>query len=397
MQLEKRRDINRTPPAWVGGSRSLWQTFLAVGAVLGITQLSFYLTSAALPLYLKDLGAPQGRIGLEVGVGNATALAATLVLGPAINRYGAARFLRLGGLMYLVSAVGMLLVGQEVAVTVFRALQGVGAAFVMPAAFTLGTNLAPERKATAIGTLGVVNNIGLAVGPPVGLTLYGGSGATGLFLPAVLASVIGLLSTILIPAMPRPAERPRGFGFDPIWIPPLIGNLLLATYFGGILAYLPLDLRQLHGPNAGIFFTADAVGVLLLRVPTGLLADRRGSFWPKLLGLVFTVPGIIILTLHPSILTLVVSGAATGIGAGLFITGIMADLSNLSTPANRGTAMSLASASFSAGIFAGSAFSGLLIGPGGFNAVLLFGVITSLAAFPFALWRLQPMTSVHQT
>ena len=367
--------------------RSVWRTFLLVGTALGITQLSFYLTSAALPLYLKDLGAAQGRIGLEVGLGNATALLATLLLGPVINRYGSERFLRLGGLTYLVTAAGMLLIGQEGAVAFFRALQGIGMALIMPAALTLGTNLAPERKATAIGTLGVANTLGLAIGPPVGLSLYGRSGAIGLFLPAALASVLGLLSTLLVPAMARPAEQPLGFGFDRIWIPPLLGNLLFAVYFGGILAYLPLDLRQLHGPNAGIFFTADAIGVLLLRVPTGILADRSGSFLPKLIGLVITLPGIGILAFAPSILTLALSGCATGVGAGLFITGIMADLSNLSTAVNRGTAMALASASFSAGIFGGSAFSGVLIGPGGFNSVLLFGAVTCLMAFPFALWR----------
>jgi predicted MFS family arabinose efflux permease len=75
----------------------------------------------------------------------------------------------------------------------------------------------------------------------------------------------------------------------------------------------------------------------------------------------------------------------TGIGAGLFITGVYADLSAQSTDANRGTALSMSSASFSAAIFAGGAISGLLIGPGGFNAVLLLGGVTCLAALPLAL------------
>ena len=32
-----------------------WRGFAVTGAVLAVTQLAFYLTSAALPLYLRDL------------------------------------------------------------------------------------------------------------------------------------------------------------------------------------------------------------------------------------------------------------------------------------------------------------------------------------------------------
>jgi hypothetical protein len=44
-----------------------WRPFALVGAALTVTQLGFYLTSAALPLYLRDLGAAQSHIGLELG------------------------------------------------------------------------------------------------------------------------------------------------------------------------------------------------------------------------------------------------------------------------------------------------------------------------------------------
>jgi MFS family permease len=243
----------------------------------------------------------------------------------------------------------------------------------------------PARPATSLSALGAVGNVALALGPPLGLALYTGHGAVWLFGPAAVAAGLGFSWTLSLPKQPIPLHKAAGFGFDRAWLPALITNLLGVANWGGIVAYLPIFLQQQHGPNAGILFTADAVGVLLLRIPTGILADRYGSLVPKLVGLGITLPAVAVLALPPSVLTLALAGAGTGGGAGLFITGIMGDLSRLSTEANRGTAMSLNGASFSAGIFLGSAVSGLLIGPGGFDAIILFGCVTCAAAVPFAL------------
>jgi MFS family permease len=364
-----------------------WHSLLLVGATLGVTQLGYYLTASALPLYLHDVGAAQNRIGLEVGLGNIAGVLVMLALGPMLNRYGAHVFLRLSAGLYLLAAAGMLLFQEELPVTAFRTIQGVGGAFIVPASMTLAVRLVPERSGTAMGAMGSLNALSLAVGPPIGLVLYARYGGSGLFTPALVAAGLGLAAVFLLPDTPGSHEAARGFGYHRAWTPLIVANGLAAIYFGGIIAYLPLYLRHVHGPNAGIFFTADAIGVLLLRIPTGLLADRHGALLPKILGLAITLPGIGALALPPSILTLVMSGAMTGIGAGLFITGVYADLAVRSTEANRGTAMSLSAASFGAAIFAGSAISGLLIGPGGFNAVLVFGGITCLAALPFAVLR----------
>jgi MFS family permease len=362
-----------------------WRVLLLVGATLGVTQLGYYLTASALPLYLRDVGAAQNRIGLEVGLGNIVGVVVTLALGPMLNRHGAHVFLRISALLYLLAAAGMLLFREELPVTAFRTLQGVGGAFIVPASMTLAVRLVPQRRGTAMGAMGSLNALALAAGPPIGLVLYAHYGGSGLFIPALAAAALGLATVFLLPMVPGSHEEARGFGYDRAWTPLIVANGLAAIYFGGIIAYLPLYLRHVHGPNAGIFFTADAIGVLLLRIPTGLLADRQGALLPKILGLAITLPGIGVLGLSPSIFTLVASGAMTGIGAGLFITGVYADLAVRSTEANRGTAMSLSAASFGAAIFAGSAISGLLIGPGGFTAVLIFGAITCLAALPFAV------------
>jgi len=371
-------------PTRAGRGAGAWHTFAVAGLAVALTQVAFSLTFAALPLYLRDLGAARERIGLEVGSGSLAAVLVMLALGPALSRRGPRLFLALGAALYLATALAMLAVPAEGAVTFFRVLQGVGTAVVMPSASTLAVGLFPTRPATALGLMNSLNSLAMACGPPVGLALYTARGAAGLFLPAAFAAALGLAATCVLPSG-RPGHGARGFGFDAAWIPLYLASAFGVIYYGGILAYLSLHLREINGPNAGIFFAADNLGSFFLRGLSGVLVNRVGSRWPKVIGGALTVPGVILLALSPSPLTLAAAGALTGSGAGLLLSAIMADLARLSEPRNRGTALALGAASINAASFAGSAVSGVLFIIGGFDMVVGFSAVMAVAALPFAL------------
>jgi MFS family permease len=367
-----------------------WVRFATVGTALLVGQGSFYLTAAALPLYLRHLGVATAHIGSEVGVASFVGVLGTLAIGPFIDRWGSQRLLLAGMLCYTAAALGMLWLPSEGAVTACRGLQGLGLALVIPSALTMAPRLVPLRQGTALGVVGALNSVALAIYPAVGLALYAWGGAPALFLPAaacalVGATVVGAAVGRMVPPGAPSAAIPRGFGYDGRWTALLLANMLNVAYFGGIVAYLPLVLARVGGPNAGIFFSADALGVLLLRIPTGALVDRYGPRPAEVVGTLVTLAGIGALFLPPSVPALVAAGAGTGIGAGLFISAVLVALARRSGDHNRGTAMALSSASFNVGIFVGSAVSGLLIGPGGFGAVLLFGAVTTAASLPLVL------------
>jgi MFS family permease len=375
------------PPETASGGEAIlasasWGRFAAVAVALLFGQGSFYLMAAALPLYLRHLGAATARIGAEVGVSSLVATAGTLLIGPFINRWGPKRLLLAGMLCYLGAALGLLVLPTESAATACRALQGVGTALMVPSALTMAPGLVPLRQGAALGVVGALNSVALAIYPPIGLALYGWGGAPALFVPAVACALAGAALGILLPATPRAKSVARGFGYDGRWTALLLANLLNVAYFGGIVAYLPIVLARAGSLNAGIFFTADALGVLLLRIPTGALVDRYGPRPAEIVGTVLTLAGIWALFLPPSLPALVAAGVGTGIGAGLFVSAVLVALARRSGAHNRGTAMALVSASANIGIFAGSAGSGLLFGPGGFSAVLLFGALTTVASLP---------------
>ena len=362
-----------------------WATFAIVAVMVIIGQGSLSLISAALPLYLASLGAAEARIGAEVGAANLVGLICTLLVGPLINRSGPVRLLRAGMACFVVAALGLLALPSEAAVVACRALQGCGMALVMPSLLTMAPRVVPLRPGAALGAVGSLNNLSLAVATPLGLWLYGQGGGTTLFWPAVLCAGIGLAAGLLLPTIAPDASPARGFGYDRRWTPTLAANALLLAYFGGLLAYLPLALADPGAPNAGLYFAADTIGVMILRVPSGALVDRYGARPAMALGVLITLLGLAALAFPPSALTLIAAGLITGLGAGLFIGGVLVTLNERSGDHNRGTAMAMSAASFNVGLLAGSALSGPLYGFGGFGAVILFGTATTLATLPFIM------------
>ena len=349
-------------------------------------QLSYFLTISALPLYLQHVGAPVARIGIDIGIGSVVALSLTLLVGPLLNRVGTRVFLALGAVIYVVACALMLAIQLEGSIVVGRVLQGAGSALVVPSVYAAIPLIAAKKMSSAIGIVGTISNLPLAVGPALGLALCTHGGPAYLFIPAIVLGMMGLGLALAL-RLPRPrvaAQSALRLGFDSRWTGPLIANGLQGVYFGAILAYLPLVLAQTHGPNAGIFFTADALGVIILRIPSGILADRTQPAVPMVLGLAITLLGLAAFVPTATVLTLALAGAGTGIGAGLFSNGLLTQLLSMSSEENRGTAMSFAVASVAFGVFLGSTAAGLLIGHIGFTGVIAIGGVCCAVGLPLA-------------
>jgi predicted MFS family arabinose efflux permease len=124
----------------------------------------------------------------------------------------------------------------------------------------------------------------------------------------------------------------------------------------------------------GLFFTADAIGVLVARVPAGMLVDRVGSRWLVLAGLAVTVAGLLLLLPPPTTPLLVLAGAGTGIGAALILPPVTFELSRRASDADRGSAFALFAVAFSLGVALGSIGIAPIFDRVGFEAALAAGI-----------------------
>ena len=312
-------------------------------------------------------------------------IVATLFAGPVVDRRGARLAMRLGTGAYLLAAAIFLATSWFPAIGLARVLQGVGIALVLPAVFSVVPGLVSRRfQGTALGLLGAFNNVALAIGPPLGLWLLN-FGPQALFGAALITAVLALAISIPLTVGTRALEPGKLFKYRMAWTPLYTITFMCVIYWGVVTAFLPIAVPASQVQNVGWFFTADALAVMAARIPAGYLADRFGSRWLLVSGVVTTGASIAVLLASPSFLTLVVAGVGTGVGAALLLPPILLELTKRSDETDRGTAMALYNTSFAAAVGVGSFGGALLVQHLGFNTALLGALVCCLASAPVAL------------
>ena len=212
--------------------------------VLAVMSLGIFLilvdntiVNTALPAISRDLGASTSTLQWVID-SYTLVLAGLLLLGGTIgDRFGRRQWMAVGMSVFGVAAVGAAFSTNAESLIAFRALQGVGAALVMPATLSILTDVfAREERAKAIGIWTGVGGLGIGVGPAIGGYLVDEFSWSAVFLmhvPVVLLALAGLF--FLVPNSKDERERKLD-----------VPGGLLAT--GGLVA---LGYAIIQGTEAG--------------------------------------------------------------------------------------------------------------------------------------------------
>ena len=208
-----------------------------IAALLGffVVMLDTTVVNVALARIGADLGAPVASLQWVVDAYALTFAALQLSAGAACDRMGARSVHLLGLVVFGLLSTACALAPAGRALIAFRALQGVGAAAIVPASLAMLSLIhdRPADRARAIGLWGGAGGVAAAVGPVAGGLLVTFTGWRFVFWVNLPLVAVGMWLTAR--CLPEPAARsPRRRGGDlPGQILSVIG-LAAATY--GIIA-----------------------------------------------------------------------------------------------------------------------------------------------------------------
>ncbi|OYR70291.1 MFS transporter [Halorubrum ezzemoulense] len=389
---------------------------LALARMVGAAGNSFLIV--VLPLYItSDLVDIEGLLGVEVGVGAAAVtLTEPLLIGVVLSlfgflnslsqpftgrlsdRVGARRPFVLAGILLLGTASGLYTIATSYPVLVaLRAIQGLGAALIIPATVALVNEYAAS-DADRGGNFGVYNTfrlIGFGFGPvlagavvargPYDLSAVGLPVLDGFDAAFVAACAGAYLSFTLVFLLVRDADveaeagddvsiRVRGEDrlLDPVF------TLGLATVAMGACIALFATLQnqvnvRLDQPPVwfGTQFAAVTIANVVFQVPVGRASDRIGRRPFLLAGFVILVPTTLLqgIVTEPALMMLVRLGQ--GIAVACVFAPSLALAGDLAREGESGTTLSVLTMGFGFGVALGPLASGWLYG---FGFVVPFAV-----------------------
>lgn len=260
-------------------------------AVLG-SSLAFLVSSVvnvALPAIQRDLGASAPTMQWVVNAYLLLLGALLLVGGAAGDRYGERRVFGWGLIVFALATLGCALAPSSAWLIGARAVQGVGAALLVPVSLALLTAVfPPAERGRAIGTWAGFSALTTAFGPALGGWLVDALSWRAVFWPLV---PLALLTLLLSRNVPETSPR-EGGPLD--WPGALLATVGLGAFAAGLIR------AGEHGWGDGLVLGGVGAGVLLLVL--FVLQERRAPAPMLPLGLfrsrVFTGANLLTLALY---------------------------------------------------------------------------------------------------
>jgi MFS family permease len=286
-----------------------------------------------------------------------------------------------GGLLYLVAATQGLAPAASLAIVIAgRLVAGLGESqFVTGCVSWSIASVGPQRAGMSMSWTGIAMFAALAIGAPVGMSLYQQLGlqvamATCIVAPLLAAGIALGATSYVTPAGQRlPFYRVIG----QIWREGL-GLMLQGVGLSGLTAFASLYFAMRGWGHAGLVMTAFGIGFILMRIVFGHLPDRIGGYRVALWSLAIEAIGQAVLWAAPYEVVALAGAFVTGLGCALVFPALGVEALKRVLPANRGSAMGAFVAFLDIAYGIAGPAAGLVAGQFGYAAVYLLGTASAV-------------------
>lgn len=275
--------------------QTLWnKNFILLVGMNLLAQAAFNLITPLLSVYVLQFGASLGTAGLVVGIFALTALLLGPPAGLLIDRVNKKHLLMTCTLINGLATFGYILAPNTAVLLVLRMLHGIS--FTVAISTNMGwiSDFIPRKRlGEGMGYYSIGQVIAMAAAPTIGIEISEQIGIDSTFL---LAALLLAAASIGMSFLPSTAVLPqKKFSFAALRLTDIVSlPLLPLSLIGGLFSmgnglassFLVLLAQERSIPDIGLYFTVNALCLLLTRPLAGKLYDRRGlSFilYPALL------------------------------------------------------------------------------------------------------------------
>ncbi|MBM7583469.1 MFS family permease [Bacillus pakistanensis] len=378
----------------------LWtKNFIGISIANFLVFITFYYLLVTLPIYaLQDLNGNA----IEAGLITTTFLIAAILSRPFAGRW----IEKVGKFPILMSALLTLCLASALyffphsmtAMLILRFCHGIGFGMATTAIGTIVADLIPDsRKGEGMGYYGLTINLGMVIGPFLGLTVMQQLGTNVMFTVNAICAVLAIMAGLLI-RLPKKSiatkmamEPKRTGGIKSLFEMSAIPISLVAAFFGlvysSIISFVSIYAKEIGLVEAAsYFFIVYAVVLLLSRPFTGKWFDQYGAnviIYPSILC--FAI-GTYLLSVSSSAFMFLLSAALIGLGWGTAFPSLQTIAIQLAPPKKRALATATYLSIFDFGFGVGSLIFGMVVTGIGHSALYFYStflVLIGLAVYYF--------------
>lgn len=282
----------------------LWTPSYILACVASIMiAFSFYLLVPTLPFYLADeFCIEQSKIGVVLSCYVVAVLCVRPFAGFVADTFPRKTVYIISYALFVLAFAGYRVIPSVLWIFILlRIFHGFTFGALNTTANTLVIDVMPSsRRGEGLGYYGVGNNLAMAFGPMIGLFIISQGNYKALFTTSLICSAAGLIIATFIKtkkkAKPEKSNSPLSLDRFLLkeGLPAASAFVLLAIPYGMTSSYIALFADKLglqHG--AGLFFTIQAVGLILSRLRSGKLVDMGKETQVIRNGICFALVGIL--------------------------------------------------------------------------------------------------------
>lgn len=371
---------------------SIWNpAFISACAIGMLLNISKQMSNSIISVYVNTLVDSAAIVGLVASAFSVSAIVFKLFSGAALDTFNRRNILSISMVALSIAFLGYGLSKTVSTVVVFRFLQGAAQAFTATCLLTMVADALPADKfSSGIGVFTLVEGISSAIGPTLGLKCVGYIGYNNTF---ILCSAIMLASAFSALLYRMPFERKNKFRItiDKIFSPKclLFAVILFAFNFTNCVVHSFLvifsGLQNVTG-NIGLYFTLNALALMVTRPLMGKLTDKFGIVKVAIPGMCAFIASFWIISYAGNLATFLMASIVSAFGFGACQPAIQALCMKCVPKEERGVASNTCYIAQDFGNLLGPVASGLIVESFGYGNMwrimtipIVIGVIYTFA------------------